>query len=80
MSIRTVTHKAKVDLREKGEKRGKIVNYLELFGCMITQYGVSQIINIDEMATQIDMIENKLSTMSEPQVLMLLAQVMIKLG
>ena len=37
----------------------EIVNFFEFFDLIITQYRVSQIINMDETATQFDMIENK---------------------
>ena len=54
--MRTVTYKAQVDLRETSEIREEI---FKLFEGLIKQFEVCQIINMDETASQFDMIENK---------------------
>ena len=59
MTVRTVTHKAQVDLREKGDIRGDVFVFFDQIDKIITIFERDQIVNIDEKATQFDMPSDK---------------------
>ena len=53
--MRTVTHRAQVDLREKEYIRGDVFQFFDQIDKIIKNFDLDQIVKMDETATQFDM-------------------------
>ena len=76
--MRTVTHRAQVDLREKEYIRGDVFQFFDQIDKIIKNFDLDQIVNMDETVTQFDMTRYRTLDYVGAKALTKLTQVILK--